>query len=81
MPVRIPASEAMIIIHQCLISASISLSLGNTYTQFYATTNGLIYFGGGGYYEYSNTSIPNSSTPNNAIYAFWMTYIPMMTPS
>ena len=44
---------------------------GNTYTQFYATTNGLIYFGGGGYYEYSNTSIPNSSTPNNAIYAFW----------
>ena len=44
---------------------------GNTYTQFTATTNGLIGFGGGATTAYSNTSIPNSSAPNNAIYGFW----------
>ncbi|MBG0787813.1 MAG: Ig-like domain repeat protein, partial [Anaerolineaceae bacterium] len=44
---------------------------GNTYSTFKATTNGLIYFGPGSYYQYSNTSIPNSADPNNAIYVFW----------
>jgi len=44
---------------------------GNTYTQFQATTNGLIYFGGGDYYHYSNSAIPSPAEPNNAIYAFW----------
>ena len=44
---------------------------GNTYTQFQATTNGLVCFGGGAATTYSNTAIPNSGGPNNCIYAFW----------
>ena len=44
---------------------------GNTYTQFQATTNGLVCFGGGATYHFSNSSIPDTSQPNNCIYAFW----------
>jgi LPXTG-site transpeptidase (sortase) family protein len=44
---------------------------GNTYTQFNATTNGLIGFGGGATSTFSNSSLPSTSVPNNAIYGFW----------
>ena len=44
---------------------------GNTYTQFNATTNGLIGFNGGATSTYTNASLPNSSSPNNAVYGFW----------
>jgi hypothetical protein len=43
---------------------------GTTYTQAYVGSNGYVTFGSGNS-SYSNTSIPNPSTPNNAIYAFW----------
>lgn len=43
---------------------------GNTYTGLYVSSNGLVSFGSG-YTIYSNNCIPNASTPNNAIYAFW----------
>ncbi|MCB2171059.1 MAG: hypothetical protein KQI78_25665, partial [Deltaproteobacteria bacterium] len=44
---------------------------GNTYTQFQATTNGLLGFGGGPSNTWTNTTIPNSSAPNNSIFVFW----------
>ncbi len=44
---------------------------GNAYTQFQLTTNGLLCFSGGATNTWSNTSIPNSSAPNNCIYGFW----------
>jgi LPXTG-site transpeptidase (sortase) family protein len=44
---------------------------GNTYDQFQATTNGLICFNGQAQSTFSNTTIPNTSGPNNCVYAFW----------
>lgn len=45
---------------------------GNTYTQFYISSNGYIGFGPpNGYSSYGATGIPNSSTPNNVIYWNW----------
>ena len=44
---------------------------GNAYSQFQLTTNGLLCFGGGATSAYSETTLPNSSSPNNCIYAFW----------
>ncbi len=43
---------------------------GNTYTQFYVSTNGLVSFGGGSS-TYSNYAIPSSSSLNNFIAAYW----------
>ncbi len=43
---------------------------GNNYTNFYFSSNGLLTFGAGST-TYSNTCIPNTSTPNNMIAAFW----------
>jgi gliding motility-associated-like protein len=43
---------------------------GNTYSQFYATSNGLITFGGTSG-DYTEDPIPSTSTPNNFIAAFW----------
>jgi hypothetical protein len=42
----------------------------NTYDSVYICTNGYVSFGTG-YTAYSNTSIPSSATPNNAIYVHW----------
>jgi len=42
----------------------------NTYTQLYASTNGLVTFGQGAS-QYSNQSIPNLTPPNNFIAPFW----------
>ncbi len=42
----------------------------NTYDSLYICTNGYVSFGAG-YTSYSNTSIPSTSTPNNAIYVHW----------
>jgi hypothetical protein len=42
----------------------------NTYDSIYICTNGFVSFGAG-YTSYSNTSIPSTSTPNNAIYVHW----------
>ena len=44
---------------------------GNTYSTFRATTNGIIYFDGGNYNHYSNSTIPSTGIPNDAIYVFW----------
>ncbi|MCB8979697.1 MAG: tandem-95 repeat protein [Ardenticatenaceae bacterium] len=51
---------------------------GNTYNQFYATSNGMITFsdyrqqvGWGDWPYYTNRSIPNNSAPNNYIAPFW----------
>lgn len=43
---------------------------GNNYTTAFVNINGMLSFGTG-YSDYSNTSIPNASTPNNFIAAFW----------
>jgi hypothetical protein len=43
---------------------------GTTYTQAYVSSNGFISFGTGDA-SYSNSAIPSSGTPNNAIYALW----------
>jgi len=43
----------------------------NTYTQLFANTNGLITFQEDGAYSWSNTILPNSSSPNNLIATFW----------
>jgi hypothetical protein len=43
---------------------------GNVYSNLYVSSNGYASFGEG-YTTYSNSCIPNASTPNNAIYAFW----------
>lgn len=43
---------------------------GNTYTQFYVSSNGLILFGTGST-DGSEDPIPTAGTPNNFIAAFW----------
>lgn len=43
---------------------------GNTYSDFYVTSNGLLMFGTGSS-QYSNNSIPTSSGANNYIAPFW----------
>lgn len=43
---------------------------GNIYNGLYVSSNGYVSFGSG-YSTYSNDCIPSTSTPNNAIYAFW----------
>lgn len=43
---------------------------GNTYSQFYVTSNGLVMFGSSTG-DYTEDPIPNTSTPNNYIAAFW----------
>jgi hypothetical protein len=43
---------------------------GNTYSQFYVSSNGLVLFGDGSISE-TNVSIPNSELPNNYIAGFW----------
>lgn len=51
---------------------------GNTYSQFYITSNGMITFSDyrytvdwGNWPYYVNTAIPNTNSPNNYIAAFW----------
>lgn len=48
---------------------------GNTYSGIYVSSNGFISFGSG-YSTYTNSCIPSSSNPNNAIYAFWDDLLP-----
>jgi len=48
---------------------------GSTYTGLYVSSNGFVSFGSG-YSSYSNNCIPSTSTPNNAIYAFWDDLVP-----
>ena len=43
---------------------------GNSYTDFFFTTNGWLGFNAPSH-EYSNSDIPNTEEPNNAIYAWW----------
>lgn len=43
---------------------------GNTYSQFYVSTNGLVSFGSGSS-TFSNYQIPYSSTPNNFVAPYW----------
>lgn len=43
---------------------------GNTYSQFYVSTNGLITFGSGSI-DPGEDPIPSGNTPNNMIAAFW----------
>lgn len=43
---------------------------GNSYDTVYVGTNGFVSFGAG-YTTFSNTAIPSTATPNNAIYGFW----------
>lgn len=43
---------------------------GNTYTQFYVTSNGLVLFGAGST-DGSEDPIPTTGTPNNYIAGFW----------
>ncbi len=43
---------------------------GNTYSQFYVTSNGLVMFGSGSN-DYTEDPIPSASSPNNFIAAFW----------
>ncbi len=43
---------------------------GNTYNQFYVTSNGLVMFGSGSG-DYTEDPIPNTGSPNNFIAAFW----------
>lgn len=42
----------------------------NNYTQLYITTKGLVSFGQGTF-SWSNTSLPNTGSPNNIVAAFW----------
>jgi pimeloyl-ACP methyl ester carboxylesterase len=48
---------------------------GNLYTGVYVSSNGFVSFGAG-YSSLSNHCLPNGSTPNNAIYAFWDDLVP-----
>lgn len=48
---------------------------GITYTEMFVGSNGYVSFGDG-YTNYSNHFIPNPSSPNNAIYAFWTDLYP-----
>lgn len=43
---------------------------GNSYTQFYVTSNGLVMFGSGSG-DYTEDPIPTGGSPNNFIAAFW----------
>jgi hypothetical protein len=43
---------------------------GNSYTNFFFTTNGWLGFNSPST-EYSNTAIPSTAVPNNAIYVWW----------
>ena len=43
---------------------------GNAYNGLYVSSNGYVSFGEG-YTTYSNSCLPSTGTPNNAIYAFW----------
>jgi RHS repeat-associated protein len=43
---------------------------GSTFTSFWASTNGVLGFGTPSS-DYSNTDLPNTGTPNNALYVFW----------
>jgi len=43
---------------------------GNTYTDFYVTSNGLVMFGSSST-QYRNRTIPNGGSPNNYIAPFW----------
>ena len=43
---------------------------GNSYTEFYVTSNGLVMFGSGST-RYINTDIPSPFNPNNYIAPFW----------
>ncbi|GAB4160572.1 MAG: hypothetical protein Fur0021_32730 [Candidatus Promineifilaceae bacterium] len=43
---------------------------GNSYEQMYVASNGFVSFGAG-YTNNGNGTIPNTSTPNNAIYGLW----------
>ncbi len=43
---------------------------GNTYTDFYVTSNGLVMFGSSST-QYINRTIPTGNTPNNYIAPFW----------
>ncbi len=43
---------------------------GNTYSEFYVTTNGLVMFGSGSN-QYTNNTIPTASGANNYIAPFW----------
>jgi len=43
----------------------------SSYTTLYAGSNGMIAFSSGGMEVYTNTSIPQSSSPNNLIALFW----------
>jgi len=43
---------------------------GNVYTSLNVCTNGFVNFGTGAT-TFTNAAIPNTSTPNNAIYLFW----------
>jgi hypothetical protein len=44
---------------------------GNTYTEVYVTSNGILTFDEDNAYYWSNSAIPKSSTPNNMIAPFW----------
>lgn len=44
---------------------------GQTYTQYYVSDNGYITFDNDPISEPNNTAIPDTTGPNNAIYAFW----------
>lgn len=44
---------------------------GNTYSEFYVTTNGLVMFGSGSN-QYTNSTIPTAGGADNYIAPFWM---------
>jgi hypothetical protein len=48
---------------------------GNTYTGLYVSSNGYVSFGSG-YSNFSNTCIPSTGVPNNAIYGLWDDLVP-----
>jgi hypothetical protein len=43
----------------------------NVYNDIWICSNGFVNFGSSGYSSLGNGSIPNTTTPNNAIYAYW----------
>ncbi len=49
---------------------------GETYSEFYACSNGWISFSADQGASYSNTLIPTASVPNNAIFWFWDDFVP-----
>ena len=48
---------------------------GTAYTRAYVSSNGFISFGSG-WTDWSNDPIPDPTSPNNAVYAFWDDLIP-----